>query len=161
MIQLSALTNTPLRFLVCVDSSEESFTALKMACIKARKRAGVIDILHVVEKETGQSLFSVSDKIRQEKLDAAQKMLKSLAEFAEDITGQQPNLLLREGGIGDTIVKTCEEQQGVNLIVLGVAVGGARGKLIAWLASQLGDKLIMPMLLVPGNLTDQQLIDIS
>jgi nucleotide-binding universal stress UspA family protein len=155
------LPNKPLHFLVCVDAKKESETALRMACIKAVKRCGQIDILHVVEPSANETLFGVSDKIRIEKMNEAQNLLSKLTIIAEQITGIKPNVILQEGEIGETILKICANQPDINLIVLGVANGGTRGKLIAWLAAQLGEKLIMPMLLVPGNLTNQQLLEIS
>jgi hypothetical protein len=70
-------------------------------------------------------------------------------------------LLLKEGPVGETILKVAQEDTRINLLVLGVAPGTARGRLVAWLATQLGDRLWMPMMLIPGNLTDQQITDVS
>jgi nucleotide-binding universal stress UspA family protein len=152
----------PLKFLVCVDSRPESEVALRLACIKAAKRNGFVDILHVMEPPEAQTLLHVSEKIREEQIENAQILLNKLAQKAEEITSKQPNLLLREGPIGETIVKVAQENNGVNMLVLGVAKSGSsRGKLVAWLSTQLGEKLMMPIMLIPGNLTEQQIIDIS
>ncbi len=159
-IVLDAMKHQTIKFIVCVDGREESHVALRLACIKARKRNGEVDILHVVEPAETQPLFGVSDKMRDERIEEAQAMLADLSTMAESITGKAPRLLLKEGPIGDTIVQTAAETD-VNMLVIGVTPGSTRGKLVSWLSTQLGEKLLMPMMLVPGNLTDQQIIEIS
>lgn len=155
-------TESPLKFLVCVDGRAESKVALRLACIKAAKRQGLVDILHVIEPAEAQSLFGVTEKMREERVEEAQLLLNELSHMAEEITLEPPTLLLREGPIGETIVQVAEEDEGVNMLVLGVATSSSsRGKLVAWLSTQLGDKLLMPIMLVPGNLTDQQIVEIS
>ncbi len=157
----SAIEN-PLKFLVCVDQRPESEVALRLACIKAAKRNGLVDILHVMEPPEAQTLLHVSEKIREEQIEEAQILLNKLAQVAEEITHKKPNLMLREGPIGETIVQVAQEDNGVNMLVLGVATSGSsRGQLVAWLSTQLGEKLMMPMMLIPGNLTEQQIIEIS
>jgi nucleotide-binding universal stress UspA family protein len=157
-----SVTERPLKFLVCVDARPESEVALRLACIKAAKRNGYVDILHVMEPPEAQTLLHVSEKIREEQIENAQILLNRLAQKAEEITSKTPNLLLREGPIGETIVKVAQENNGVNMLVLGVAKSGtSRGQLVAWLSTQLGEKLMMPMMLIPGNLNDEQMIEIS
>jgi nucleotide-binding universal stress UspA family protein len=86
------------------------------------------------------------------------QLLSTLAEEAFATYGIRPDTVLREGSAGDEIIAATFEDSDVNMIALGVAQQTAgRGKLTAWLASQLGSKLYVPLLMVPGNLTDQQL----
>ncbi|NET71450.1 MAG: universal stress protein [Sphaerospermopsis sp. SIO1G2] len=157
---LKAMKKETLKFIVCVDHRTESSVALRLACLKARKRDGEVAILHVIEPAEAQSLFGVSEKMRDEKMQDARTMLDSLSQLAESITGKTPDVILEEGSIGDTIVRVAQEDSDVNMLVLGVSPGTTRGKLVAWLSTQLGEKLLMPMMLIPGNLTDQQLIEI-
>ena len=51
-------------------------------------------------------------------------------------------------------------------IILAPAVGaappsGKHGKLISWLASHLAGRLAIPLVIVPGNLSDGQLAEIT
>lgn len=160
-IVLDAIKERPSKFLVCVDERKESQMALRFACLKARKRNGVVEILHVVEKAEMQSLFRASAKMRHEKIEEARLMMERLSQMAKNITGKEPEILLKEGAIGDTIVKTAEDDNDVNMLVIGVSPGSSRGSLVAWLSTQLGEKLLMPMMLVPGNMTDQQMMEIA
>jgi hypothetical protein len=160
-ITLGAVKRRPTKFLVCVDERKESQVALRFACLKARNRNGVVDILHVVEKAEMQSLFRASAKMRNERIEEARLMMDDLSQMAKNITGVEPGIILKEGGIGDTIVKTAEEDDDVNMLVLGVSPGSTRGALVSWLSVQLGEKLLMPIMLVPGNMTDQQMMEIA
>lgn len=148
----------PPKFLVCVDSGAESRVALRLACEKARLRGGMIDIVHVIPPADFQSLFAVADRMQIERRQEAEQLVQKLSEEFCAPCGITPGIVLREGTIGDEIVAAALEDLDASLLVLGVAEHSAsRGKLISWLAVQLGAKLFIPLMLVPGNLTDQQL----
>ena len=147
----------PAKYLVCVDKREESRIALRLACMKARARGSSVDLLHVITPADFQTLGVIADRMREERRGEGEQLLKSLSEEANhyDIV---PSLLLREGPVGDEILAVTQGDPDINIIVIGVAHHSAgRGKLAAWLAGQLSSKLFVPVLMVPGNLTDQQL----
>ncbi len=154
--------NTPAKFLVCVDRTEVSRVALRFACIKAKKRGGLVDVLHIIEPANSESFFSVADKMKEEMRQEAEELMQELCKEAYDISGIMPSILLKEGKIGEQILETAVEDYDANMLVLGVTPGGGkRGKLIAWLSTQMGEALLIPVMLVPGNLTDQQIEELS
>src|SRR5687768_16429414 len=150
--------NRMVKYLVCVDHREESRVALRLACMKAKARHYRIDLLHVINPTDFQTLGGVAERIREEQMAEAHALLNSLADdvrHAYDIT---PGIILREGNTGDEIVSVALEDPDTIIIYLGIAQqSSSRGKLASWLAGQLGSKLFVPLLMVPGNLTDQQL----
>lgn len=151
----------PPKFLVCVDQAEETRVALRYACIKAKKLGGVVDLLHVIEPGDFQSLFAVAEKARAERREAAEAMLQTLAEEANTF-GIMPSLILREGVAGEEIVSAVLEDFQVSLLILGASkFNASRGKLVGWLTAQMGDKLLIPVIVVPSNLTDQQIEQLS
>jgi nucleotide-binding universal stress UspA family protein len=147
------------KYLVCVDAREESKIALRLACMKANARGSEICMLHVIQPADFQTLGAIADRMREERKQEGQELLNTLAEEAYGTYGIRPGGLLREGSIGDEIIAAANDDTDVNMIALGIAQQGnsGRGKLAAWLAGQLGSKLFVPLLMVPGNLTDQQL----
>ena len=146
------------KFLVCVDGREESKIALRLACMKANARGSRVCMLHVIQPADFQTLGAIADRMREERKAEGNQLLSTLAEEAFATYGIRPDMVLREGSTGDEIIAAAFEDPDVNMIALGVAQHTAgRGKLTAWLASQLGSKLYVPLLMVPGNLTDQQL----
>lgn len=157
-MSLVPTTVKPAKYLVCVDQRDESHVALRLACMKSRVRNGSVEILHVVPPGEMQALGMIADKMREEQLEEASAFLKRLADKAEENYGVRPQMQLREGAVGDEIVAAAMEDTDLTMIVIGTAPQSAgRGHLSAWLATQLGDKLLIPLLLVPGNLTDYQL----
>ncbi len=148
----------PVKYLVCVDKYQESRVALRLATARASARGGHVDLVHVIPPNDFQSLPGVAERMRQERRSEAETLLAQVAGEVHAACGQLPSITLREGKIGDEIVAATAEDYDAAMLVLGVAAEGAgRGRLVAWLASQLGTKLLIPLLLVPGNLTDQQL----
>jgi len=154
------VARTP-KHLVCVDSREESRVALRLACMKAQARGSAVNILHIIPPADFQTLGAIADRMREERRAEGEQLLKKLADVANANHGITPGLILREGQAGDEILAVALEDPDINVLVIGVAPQSAgRGKLAAWLAGQLGSKLFIPLLMVPGNLTDEQLLSL-
>lgn len=148
----------PVKYLVCVDKREESRVALRLAVAKAVARGGAISILHVIPPGDFQSITAIAERMEQERRQEAEALMQQVADDIFAASGIMPSILLREGTIGDEILAAAMEDYDAGMLVLGVAAQNtSRGKLVSWLASQLGGKLFIPLMLVPGNLTDQQL----
>ena len=146
------------RYMVCVDGRDESQVALRLACMKAQARKGAVDMVHVIPPADFQTLGAIADRMREERNQEGKELLEGLAAQARAQYGVSPNLILREGPTGDEIIAAAMENPDVIMVVLGIASHQtSRGKLAAWLAGQLGLKLFIPLLMVPGNLTDEQL----
>lgn len=147
------------KFLVCVAENEASNTALRLACKKAKRRGDRVDILTVLEPADFQPLFGgVSDKIDIEQRDKAEQLLQDLARTAYDESGIYSTLHLREGKLGEQIIAAVMEDSDVHMLVIGLMPESPTGKrLVSWLSERMGDELLVPMMLVPSNLTDQQL----
>lgn len=146
------------KYLVCVDGRPESRVALRLACMKANARGSGVSLLHVIPPADFQTLGAIADRMREERQNEGHQLLNTLAEEARNAYGIVPSIVLREGTAGEEIIAAAQEDPDVNMIVLGIAQQSTgRGKLATWLASQLGNKLFVPLMMVPGNLTDQQL----
>ena len=150
------------KYLVCVDNSDVARIALRFACIKARKRNLQVDILHVITPVDLQPLDAVKEKMEEDLRAEAEKMLSKLAEEAYELTGRHPSMLIRIGSITEQIITHALEDHGANMLVLGIEPEkGSRGKLASKIISQMGHKLLIPLMLVPGNLTDQQMEELG
>lgn len=147
------------RYLVCVDGRKECRVALRMACMKVKARSGHITLLNVVPPADFQTLGSIADRMRIERLQEGEALLASLSDEAQGDFGITPTLLLLEGSAGEKIVETAMNDPNIVILVLGISQhqNTGIGKLSAWLASQLNTTLFIPILMVPGNLTDEQL----
>lgn len=152
------MESKPSKYVVCVDNSDVSRMALRFACIKARKRHIRLDILHVIPPSDVHAMGAVSEMIAQEQRQQAEEMLQAMAEEAFALMGEHPSLSIRTGKPSDEIITHMLDDPDANMLVLGVTPGSKSGnRVISYLTSQAGEKLLVPMMLVPGNLTDQQM----
>ena len=146
------------KYLVCVDQHEESMAALKFACLRAITRGAIVELIHVLPPADFQTLGSIAERMSEERRQVGEQLLNHLSDESQKLYGITPGLILREGSAGDEILKTLNEATDVSVLVVGTAQHmRGRGRLASWLAGQLGQKLFIPLLMVPGNLTDDQL----
>lgn len=145
-------------FLVCVSDQKESEVALRFSCLRAKRRQAQVVILHVIPPDDFQGLFAVSDRMKQEKEEETQTLLNRMADLAMQYGGITPSVMLREGHLGEEIVKTTLENGDIIALVLGVQHDSPTApKLLSWLTNKLGQELLTPIIVVPGNLTDAQI----
>lgn len=141
-------------YLVCVNDAEYSHVALQFAVKMAQKRAGKLMVLHVTEAAAFQGFGIVADKMRAEQKKEAKKLLRDMTKELDVET----QLLHREGVIEEEIVATVEENHDVDMLIVGAAAEtSTRSKTLQPLVAQLGNKIMVPMLIVPGNLTEDQM----
>lgn len=146
------------KYLVCVDKTDVSRIALRFACIKAKRRNILIDMLHVIPPSDIQTLGAVANKIEKEQREEAEALLQELAKEAIEIAGVRPSLWIRSGKPADEIIAQTLDDYDANMLVLGITPGSKSGnRVINSLTSQAGEKLLIPLMLVPGNLTDKQM----
>jgi len=150
------------KYLVCVDGSPNSEVALRFACALAKRRSGEVILLHILEPADFQTLFALADKILEEEKAKAEGLLQKLVQVAENYCGITPTILLRVGRLGEEVIKAATEDADISMIVLGSAPARSeKGKLSSWLSTKLGETLLIPLLLVPGNLTDLQIEELA
>ena len=148
------------KYLVCIANNEESRVALKMACIKCKYHGGSVTVVHVIPPADMQTLFTVADRLKEEQRAEAEKFIQAMCEDAFALTGVIPVIDIREGKIADEIVNAALEDSGYMLMVLGFSENSAHKTLVENLCAQMGKKLLIPIMVVPGNLTDQQMQEI-
>ena len=151
-----------LTFLVCVADDGHSEVAARFAALRARNSGGQVALLHVVQPPEFQHWAAVGELIRQETREEADAFLAGMAAKVAAVTGHAPSVMVREGRIGDEILDHIGEHEAIDLLVVGAAPPDqGRGSLISWLAGQLAGQLNVPLVVVPGNLDDHQLRNLT
>ncbi len=149
-------------FLVVVDATKEMQLALRFACRRARHTKGRVALLFVMEPADFQHWMAVEEKMREERRAEAEQVLQDLAAEAQEQTGKIPVLHVREGEQVDEIVKLIEEEPNISVLVLGAGTGKkGPGPLVSSLAGKLSGKFPIPITVVPGNLTNEQIDALS
>lgn len=150
------------KFLVCVDDSEDCRVALRFACLRARNTDGHVMLVYVIEPADFQHWVSIGKLMEEERREEAEAILHELAAEVHDSLGVHPVFAVREGRKADEILQLIEEDPSINIMVLGAAPEGAGSNdLVRQLTNELTKRLRIPLTIVPGNLTDEQLIRLT
>ncbi|HYD31332.1 MAG TPA: universal stress protein [Azospirillaceae bacterium] len=145
-------------FLLVLDDTDELTVALGYACQRARKSGGRVALLYVMEPDEFQQWMMVQDLMREEKRQEAEQRLQRYARRVFDRTGTFPILFLREGQRREELLKLIEEEPSVSVLVLGAGTGPeGPGPLVSHLTGKGLGRLRVPLTIVPGNLTEEQL----
>ena len=145
-------------FLVVVDNSVELHVALRFASLRAKKTGGRVALLYVVEPADFQHWMAVEDLMREEGRQEAEAVLQKYSAEVQEWSGKTPVFYLREGKLHDELLKLIEEDQSISILVLGAATGTeGPGPLISSLTGKMTSDLRIPLTIVPGYLTDEQL----
>jgi nucleotide-binding universal stress UspA family protein len=145
-------------FLVVVDETEEMHKALHFACRRALHTGGRVALLYVIEPPEFQHWLGVERVMQDEARQQAEQTLQALAAKVQTMTTKMPVLYVREGPRRDELLALIKEEPTISLLVLATATGReGPGPLVTYLISQLGGQLEIPVTLVPGLLTEQQI----
>jgi nucleotide-binding universal stress UspA family protein len=149
-------------FLVVVDDTEEWHAALHFVCRRALHTGGRVALLHVIEPAEFQHWMSVEEVMREERRQEAERLLQRVAKQVNDETGAMPELHLREGLRHEELVKLIEEQPSISILVLGASTSSeGPGPLIHFLTTKAMGRLRIPVTVLPGGLSDEQIDSIA
>ena len=145
-------------YLVIVDRSEELNVALRYACRGARQAGGRVALLCVIEPVDGAGWMAVEALAQSESRQEAEEKLQELSAKVVEWTGLMPVVHIREGQPLEEILKLIDEDPSISLLILGADPGPqGPGPLVSALSSKQVAKLRVPLTIVPGNLTDEQI----
>jgi nucleotide-binding universal stress UspA family protein len=145
-------------FLVVVDDSPERAVALRYACLRAAKSGGRVALLRVVEPVEQVEWAGIGNLMQQERREEAEALLSGLAQQVRDITGGLPMLIIREGRVADELLALLDEDPRISILVLATATGTkGPGPLITALTGRLAHRLSVPMTIVPGGMSEEEL----
>ncbi len=144
-------------FLVVVDESQEMANALRFACRRAQHTGGRVALLYVVEPVEFQHWFGVGRMLEEDARLDAERRLQTLAAEVFQQTGTMPILHIRQGRREEEVLKLLEEDHDISLLVLATAPESPNpGPIVSYLMKNLG-RLRVPVTLVPGQLTPEEI----
>lgn len=150
------------KFLIVVDETPECRVALRFAARRALATGGGVTLLYVVEPAEFQHWMTVGDLMEQEAREEAERVLQGLATEVNTSVGITPELVVRVGRRRDELISLIESDPGIRILVLGAAPGPeGPGPLVSALAGQLSGEFRIPITVVPGNLTEQQIDELT
>jgi nucleotide-binding universal stress UspA family protein len=152
----------PRVFLVVVDETAEHHLALQYAARRAAHTGGRLALLHVVEPAGMQQWISVEELAREERREAAEQLMQRLCEQFAPVAGSTPIVYIREGRAQDELLALINEEPDISILVLAAGTGTAGpGPLVTFLTGKPAARLRIPITIVPGGLTVEQIDALS
>ena len=150
------------KFLVVVDDTPECRTALRFASRRAKRTGGGVVMLRVLEPGDFQHWAAVEKLMREEAREEAEKLLHQLASEVNESAGIMPEYTIREGRPVEQILALIEEEPSIRILVLGASPDKeGPGPLVTRLAGQMSGSMRIPITLIPGSLTAEQIDELS
>ena len=146
------------KFLVVIDDTPECDRAVYFASRRAARVAVTVVMLRVIEThDHSQQWLGVADIMRAEAHEEANAMLAKFAARSNGIAGITPECVIREGVAAEEILKLIEEDEDIAVLVLAAAADSeGPGPLVTNLSKTAGSFPI-PIAIVPGQLSDEDL----
>ncbi|MFQ5972464.1 MAG: universal stress protein [Alphaproteobacteria bacterium] len=149
-------------FLVVVDDSPEMKNALYFACKRARRTGGRVGLLRVIEPADFQHWAAVGNLMREEARAEAEQLLQETAAKVKELHGKLPVLYVLEGDRKEALLKLIDEDPQIRILVLAAATGKkGPGPLISFLTKRVIGRMRIPVTIVPGGLTEEQIDALS
>ena len=146
-------------FLVVIDGTDEMQIALQFACIRAKKTEGQLTLVSFIEPIDVLTTKSVSDIMKNEAREEAEAMLHKASSFAKEETGITATLHVKEGELIYELLKLIEEKNNnvTELILAASKDEKSPGPIISSITTKNYYKLNVPLIIVPGSLTSDQI----
>ena len=149
------------KFLVVLDDSRECLNAMRFAAMRARSTGGGVEILSIIPPDEFNHWIGVGDLMRAEARERIEAHFNVFAKWMRDKQQIDPELVIREGEPVEEILAQVREDPEIGVLVLGAATGkGGPGPLVTALTKNAG-ALPMPITVVPGELSKEQLEQIT
>jgi nucleotide-binding universal stress UspA family protein len=155
-------TASPRVFLVVVDESEELQVAVHYAARRAAHTGGRVAFLYVIEPSELQHWVAIENLAREERREEAEQLMQRLCEEIAPIAGSIPIVYIREGRRRDELLALINEEPRISILVLAAGTDPeGPGPLITYLTGKPAARLRIPITIVPGGLTMDQLDAVS
>lgn len=150
------------KFLVILDESPECLNAMRFAALRAAKTGGAVELLAIIEPGDFQHWIGVGDRMRAEAREKIEAHFEVFRDRMVKKEGVEPTLVIREGEVARVIMDHITQDPEVGVLVLGANNRGeGPGPLVMELVGRKGGQMPVPVTVVPGCLTKDELVAVS
>ena len=145
------------KFMVVLDNSTECLNAMRFAAMRAEKTGARVEILAVIPPEEFNHWIGVGAIMREEARDRISAHFEIFAKWMREKHNVEPELVIREGEVVNEILAQIYDDAEVDILVLGAGTDRkGPGPLVSQLSKSSGT-LDVPIVIVPGNLSKEQI----
>ncbi|MCB8819260.1 universal stress protein [Microvirga rosea] len=146
------------KFMVVVDATAECARAVHFAARRTARTGASMIMLAVVDPPDNFEWIGVGEAMIEEAQDEARKLLEEAAGEARSAAGVEPELAIRVGPRADEIIRLIHEDEDISFLVLAAGTGKeGPGPLVSTLAGRAASTFPVPIVIVPGSLTDEEI----
>jgi nucleotide-binding universal stress UspA family protein len=149
-----------IKFLVVASDCDEARRAAFFAGRRARNSNARVTLLHVMEPPEFGHWASVAETMRAEAEDAAEALLREFAAEVKAQSGEDPELVKREGEAVEEIRTLISDDENIAFVFLGVSTETkSPGPLVSAVAKDSAalSARPIPLVLVPGSASRDEL----
>jgi hypothetical protein len=119
-------------------------------------------MLFVIQPEEFQHWAGVADIMAREKREEAESRLAALSDEGRSLSGVMPEFAIRDGDPDDEVLALIGEDPEIRVLVLGASESGeGPGPLVSALVAKRGGRMPVPVTVVPGGMTLDEIDEIT
>ncbi len=146
------------KFMVVVDDTPECARAVRFAARRASRTGASMVMLAVVDPPDNFEWIGVGEAMIAEAQEEAEKLLEAAAREARTAAGLEPEQVIRVGEKAAAITKLIEEDEDISFLVLAAGTGKeGPGPLVTTIAGKAASTFPVPIVIVPGSLSDDEI----
>lgn len=146
------------KFLVIIDDTEECDRAVTFAAYRVRRTGGTVTLMGIVEPDQFQHWLGVEKIMRAEALQEVERLLEVRSARIATIGKINVETVVREGRKAEEIEKLIAEDPNIAILVLAAGTSSeGPGPLVSAFASRGATALPIPVTIIPGGLSDDQI----
>lgn len=145
-------------YLILADDSEEFAVALHYAAVSGRIKYANVAVLRVLAETEFQPWGGVEERMKAEQMEEAEAQMAAVADKVEAVHGDRPQILIEEGAKAEAVIRVLENDKVITkLILAGSTNPSGPGPLIEYFAGHGIEELNVPLVIVPGHLSEEQI----
>lgn len=146
------------KFMVVVDDTPECERAIYFAARRASRTGASLLMLAVTPPPDNFEWLGVGETMLAEAAAETEDILEAAAGRARAAAGIEPEQVTRVGVKADEIVKLIGEDEDISFLVLAAGTGKeGPGPLVSTLVGKTVSTFPIPVVIVPGGLSDQEI----
>jgi Universal stress protein family len=150
------------KFLVVLDDTPECLNAMRFAALRAAKTGGAVELLAIIAPEEFQHWLGVGEVMRAEARERIEAHFRVFRDRMIKKEGVEPTLAIREGEKAEQVLEHIKSDPEIGVLVLGAGTKGeGPGPLVSELVGRRGGDMPVPVTVVPGAMTKEQILAVT
>jgi nucleotide-binding universal stress UspA family protein len=146
------------KLLVVIDDTPECERAVYYASHRAERTGGKLTMVYVINPAEFQHWIGVETIMRTEAEHEARRILGEFAERIREEIEIEPEFVIREGSSAEEVRALIDDDRDIGILVLAAGNGKeGPGPLVSSIATKSSGSFPVPITIVPGDLTDDEI----